>query len=222
MYKEKRPYALEGDIIKFFDTIDVFNLLNNYVFPELKDNTLNQLIVNGLNSEIGNANELTDEQLIVFSNDGGIPQGSSLSPLLSNVYLSKFDKELIKKGFGLVRYADDFIVMCRSEEEALEANQLCKSILEDDLKLKIHPLDNTDPKSKCKIVQVTQKHITFLSINFNGTRLWPERSKITELENKIRSIRLKKDKNIIQYLTSMKNLLEGWLAAFHFTDLEPI
>jgi len=57
------------------------------------------------------------------------PQGSVISPVLANFYLDEFDEELLKHGYKLVRYSDDFIVMCRSEKRAKDAMELTDEIL---------------------------------------------------------------------------------------------
>jgi CRISPR-associated protein Cas1 len=61
-----------------------------------------------------------------------------LSPLLANIYLHSFDQTIIKHGFYLVRYADDFVIMCRSQNEALRAQQVAEQALHA-LGLKLHP-----------------------------------------------------------------------------------
>ncbi len=223
LFHDGNKVALEGDIIKFFDRVDRKYLLYDLIYPILPDDTLNNLIDQGLEIEIGNAEELTDEEKLEFDrSEGGIPQGSALSPLLSNVYLSKFDQGMLNAGYGLVRYADDFLVMCPTENEAIEAYKLAKLILEDELHLNIHALDNESKDSKCRIVRPSQKPLEFLSIMFNGQRLYPAPRKITELKDKIQhNVNQYNQLTVIEVLTKTKNILEGWLAAFHYTDLEP-
>lgn len=108
---------LEADLINFFGTVDKDSLLNDVVFKRLSDTTINTLIQQALNQSIGNLDSFNVEQKKYFENiDKGIPQGNALSPLLSNIFLSPFDLRLQDKGFKLVRYADDFVIMCISEK----------------------------------------------------------------------------------------------------------
>lgn len=68
----------------------------------------------------------------------GSPQGGNLSPLLANVYLNHFDWGMKEKGFAVVRYADDAVILCRTKEQAEEAYDAAKTILEDELQLRMH------------------------------------------------------------------------------------
>lgn len=224
LYMEGKPVAFEGDIIRFFDTVNREYLLKDLVYPVLPDDSLCTLIDAGLNQEIGNRDSLPGEVWKLYeASQGGIPQGSSLSPLLSNVYLAPFDGKMLDSNFGLVRYADDFVVMCRNEKEAREAYRIAKGVLEERLKLSIHPLDEDDPDCKSRIVKVTQTPMEFLSVRFNGTRLWPAREKVTELKEKvIIATDPQRNQSVVSVLTKTRNLIEGWIAAFYYTDIERI
>ncbi len=59
----------------------------------------------------------------------GIPQGSAISPMLANLYLDELDEQLLGQGIRLVRYADDFVVLCKTREKAAAATQLTEAIL---------------------------------------------------------------------------------------------
>ncbi len=221
LFNDGKRIALKSDIIRFFDTVDRKILLSKYIFPVFYDNTINVLIEQGLNQEIGNRNELSEDEWIQFSSsEGGIPQGSALSPLLSNVYLSSFDKKMSSKHFGLIRYADDFIVMCESDKRAQEAYKTADEHLKNNLGLAIHEISE-DPKSKTKILKPTQNPVEFLSVMFDGKKLWPSREKFNELKEKIREITEPgRHHDVIELLTKCKNLLVGWLAAFSYTDVD--
>ena len=87
LYKLRRPVVLEADLENFFGTVDQRKLLDEMVFRALPDPSLNQLIREALTQEIGNKNELSEEDLKLFpEGDLGIPQGGGLSPLFANVY----------------------------------------------------------------------------------------------------------------------------------------
>lgn len=68
----------------------------------------------------------------------GVLQGSPISPLLANVYLDKFDKRLTSNGFNLIRYCDDFVISCRTRDEAETARNFAENILQS-RKLSLHP-----------------------------------------------------------------------------------
>src|SRR5207249_2467844 len=69
----------------------------------------------------------------------GTPQGGPLSPLLANVYLHRFDERMVQAGYGLVRYADDFVIFAKSESEASAALELARQVLEGEWGLRVHP-----------------------------------------------------------------------------------
>ncbi len=221
LYKSGRRIILEADIIKFFDSVDKEKLLNDFILPSLPDDSLNNLLIESLSLEIGNQKSFNQEELKLFEmSNTGIPQGSSLSPLLSNVYLSSFDKLMINEGFGLVRYADDFVVLCKTLSEAKKAYRIAKEVLENELKLKIYPLDNSNKNSKTKIINPTQNPLNFLSIIFNGNDLYPSREKYLNLKKNLMSLSSDKNLNVIDYLMKFRLKLIGWIASFHFTNVE--
>ena len=72
----------------------------------------------------------------------GVPQGNVLSPLLSNIYLHPLDLEMTTKDYTYIRYADDFIVVCRTKEDAVQAFKDAASFLKNHLHLQLNPDDN--------------------------------------------------------------------------------
>lgn len=79
----------------------------------------------------------------------GTPQGGVASPLLSNIYLAVFDERMAEAGFALTRYADDWVVICRSQTEAKRALASARAVLEGELGLRLHP-------EKTRIVHITR------------------------------------------------------------------
>ena len=114
----------------------------------------------------------------------GIPQGNPLSPLLSNIYLSPFDLYIKEKGYNLVRYADDFIILCKKEADCEKAFRECEEILSK-LDLEIHPLEDND---KTKIIDLSKSSIDFLSITFDGKSFYPSRDNVNRFKAKVRDI----------------------------------
>lgn len=220
IYKTGRTCILEADIKKFFDSVDNEKLLNEKIFPALgKDTSINQLLLEGLSQEIGNANELTELELLEFkSTKGGIPQGSALSPLLSNICLADFDQRMITEGFGLVRYADDFIVLCKDETEAGRAYLIALEEISK-LNLELYPLGESN--SKTKISRPAHQIFSFLSIRFDGNVLWPTAEKVEELKEKIKYVTDTSEfPDVLTVLKKTNNLLAGWLSAFHYCDVD--
>lgn len=213
--------VVEADIRDFFGTVDVQRLLEGMIFPKLSDDTLNQYIANAFSLEASSIHDPTDEPTELYPEGAtGLPQGGYLSPLFSNVFLSEFDRVMLAEKYKLIRFADDFIVLCESEAEADDAYLRARQILEDDLCLEIHPRDDANPLAKTKVVRVSQNPIKFLGIQFNGQRLWPDGDKRLKLNEKMDRLSTHPN-SVIDYLSAMRNLLDGWVASYAFTDINP-
>jgi RNA-directed DNA polymerase len=108
-HQEGCGVILETDIVNFFGTVSI-DKLQSMIFPILSDMTLVPLIEAALRMEIGNREDLPEEDWELFPDSTtGLPQGGYLSPLFSNVYLSSFDHRMLAADFHLIRYADDFV-----------------------------------------------------------------------------------------------------------------
>jgi len=132
-YREKGyTWVVDADIDAYFDSIDQ-NLLFEKVKNIVKDPDIFKLIEMWVKAEVwdGEAiNKLTK----------GIPQGSVISPILANLFLDQLDEELLSQGFKLVRYADDFIILCKTADKAKEALEVTDEIL-DKLSLELDEAD---------------------------------------------------------------------------------
>jgi len=126
-------WVVDADIKAFFDTVDHGKLISA-VNEEISDGSVLQLI-----SRILKAGVIHPEVSDIEPTDLGTPQGGPISPLLANIYLHRFDVKMAEAGYGLVRYADDFVIFARSEEQAEAALTLAKHILEGELALSMHP-----------------------------------------------------------------------------------
>jgi RNA-directed DNA polymerase len=209
-------WVLEADMSKFFDSVDQDLLMDKFV-RRIGIRSLDNLVRRALKVEVGNlAHFLPDEREMFPQPDSGIPQGGVLSPMLANFYLYPFDKGMSDAGFNLVRYADDFVVMCASEEQARLAYDLAKEILEVDLRLKLHPLG--DENSKTRITQFS-KGFTFLGLHFQGGQIIPGSKSVKKFKEKITSITdNRQGQNLLKTLTSLRNTIEGWGHAYHMYD----
>lgn len=228
-FKNGNRIILEADIKKFFDNVNRKKLLEK-VFKDLPDNTINDLIEDSLSQSVGNLDNHANEHHHYFLDSiEGIPQGNSLSPLLANIYLADFDQRMINEKLNLVRYADDFIVLCSTQDEALRALNIAKEELEKNLGLELHELPNPQhlKNSKTRIVDPYFHEFSFLSIRFDGKNVWVSEKKVKSLleEITIRSdiSKYKTDKDfkgLFTIIRRIKNLLEGWLASYKFVDID--
>ena len=121
-------WVVDADISSFFDTVDHSLLFQR--FRELcDDEELLKLISRWLTAQI------VDGQNPKTKNTTGLPQGCPISPMLANLYLDKFDERIEKEGFKLVRFADDFLILCKTKPNAEAALELSESALAE---LKLH------------------------------------------------------------------------------------
>jgi RNA-directed DNA polymerase len=161
-------WGVDADIAAFFDTVDQERLLTA-LNAEIADGSVLRLIRCLLQAGVllpsASESEPTEE---------GTPQGGPLSPLLANVYLHALDQAMTQAGYGLVRYADDFVIFTKSESEAVAALDRCRSLLEGPLGLRLHP-------EKTRVVSVASG-LEFLGFHYfgdpkTGTRLKEVRRK---------------------------------------------
>lgn len=219
IYSSGKHIILEADIINFFGTVDKISLLQNDVYPKLPDDSINALLFNGLNQPILGLEKLSTAQAKLFEGiNSGIPQGNPLSPLLSNIYLSGFDQFLSSQGYSLIRYADDFIVLCQDNEEAERCYSLAKEFLLTELQLELHPIEEFD---KTRIVDPKSDEFSFLSIGFDGLELFPSKKNYLRLKDKLRNIcHSPRNENVLTILLKVKNSFEGWISTYYYTRLE--
>jgi len=129
-YEEGYKVVVDIDLSKYFDTIN-HDLLMGYVREEVQDRQVLELIKKYLKSGVmvNGIREATEK---------GSPQGGPLSPLLSNIYLDKFDKEMEARGHRHIRYADDIAVYVKSKRAGERVLESCRRYLEGKLKLKMN------------------------------------------------------------------------------------
>lgn len=115
LVREGYSWFFESDIDSFFDAVDP-TLIYNRLMSLLPDDTAVDRIMRWITAPVRFQGRLVQR--------GGLPQGSPLSPLLANLVLDDFDRDLVAAGFMPVRFADDFIVPCKSREQAQRASEV--------------------------------------------------------------------------------------------------
>ena len=115
-------WVVDADIHAYFDEIDHALLLER-----LREVVPDEALIRLIHSWLG-VDMVLDGQRITRKK--GLPQGSVLSPLLANLYLDDLDEEIEKQGYKLVRYADDFVILCKSERRAHKAMEMTEDMLE--------------------------------------------------------------------------------------------
>jgi RNA-directed DNA polymerase len=146
----------------------------------------------------------------------GTPQGGVISPLLANIYLNDLDWELAHAGLQMVRYADDFVVLCRTETEAHGALELIKRWM-DQAQLRLHP-------EKTKIVDASQKGgFDFLGYHFERGQKWPRKKSQQRLKEKLRAYTRRNNGQSLDCIISQINpILRGWYNYFRYSKLNAL
>lgn len=142
-------WVVDADIRAYFDNIDHARLMRE-VKRLVKDPAILDLIHQWITSKVRDGKRL-------YRLKKGVPQGSPISPLLSNLYLDRLDDELLDENLRLVRFADDFVILCKSRKKAQDALELTSEILET-LKLEIN-------ERKTRIVDFN-RGFRFLGVQF--------------------------------------------------------
>lgn len=149
----------------------------------------------------------------------GTPQGAVLSPLLSNIYLDPLDHHMACGRTVMVRYADDFVILCRSEKDALDALSMVEKWTSVN-GLTLHP-------EKTHVVDATQKGgFDFLGYHFERGYRWPRKKSLKRLKDTIRRQTKRTNGNSLETIISKVNpTLKGWFNYFkhsHNTTFNPL
>lgn len=203
-------WVIDLDIEKYFDTVNHDKLIS-ILRERVNDKTTLHLIRAFLKAGVM-------EDGLVKPNKLGVPQGGPLSPILSNIYLDKMDKELEQRGLHFVRYADDCNIFVKSEKSANRVMKSISSWLERKLFLKV----NT---TKTKVVRPTKS--SFLGFTFwksgDSWQAKPGDDRKTKLYDKIREL-LCRRKAVAQPLslvfTKINQVVRGWVNYFRIGDMK--
>jgi RNA-directed DNA polymerase len=216
-YNNGYYWVVEADIKDFFGSIN--QKLIELAFRRKEANISKEfvdLIVDCLKQAI-NLENVPPQYHYLFmqkdtTNPSGIPQGNPISPIVSNLYLQTFDNAIKSKDYKLVRYADDFVILCKTEEDAKSAFELAKEKLAK-LYLELYPLDDT--KKPSKIIHLsTDNPIVFLSIGFDGSNTYPSQKAIDNLKKQLKAYFENKELSVLDLLNKVNNTLKGWFGAY--------
>lgn len=198
-------HVVDVDIRRFFDTID-HSILMRAIKQKIADGKVLELIESFLRAEI-----LAEEIKIP---DEGTPQGGIISPLLANIYLHPLDKQLTEAGYQIVRYADDMLLMCQTQAEAISGKEALTKILKQ-LKLELN-----EEKTKIVDFQKWYASVEFLGYRFYRNKEGGIRRLVSDKsEKKFRSnIRERTSrmngKPLEVTIASINKYLKGWMSYF--------
>jgi RNA-directed DNA polymerase len=203
-------YVVDADLQSYFDTIPHERLVTR-IREKVSDGRVVSLLELFLTQGVlDGLDEWTPEQ--------GSPQGAVISPLLSNVYLDPLDHLLAERGFQMVRYADDFLVLCRTRAEAEAALVLVRAWTAE-AGLTLHP-------EKTGIVNVVTDGVDFLGYHFRGGTRWPRNQSIAKLRAVLRAKTRRTNGHSLSFIIADVNrTLRGWFNYFqhsHWTTFRPL
>jgi RNA-directed DNA polymerase len=197
---EGYTWVVDADLQKYFDTIPHDRLLEE-VGTEVADGKVLNLLRLYLEQGVMDG-------LSTWTPEEGTPQGAIISPLLANIYLHPVDEAMSSKGQEMVRYADDVIVLCRTEAEAEAALERLRELVES-RGLTLHP-------TKTRIVDATQRGgFDYLGYHFEKGMRWPRAKSLKKLKDSIRDKTRRTNGNSLStIIANVNRTLKGWFEYF--------
>lgn len=193
-------YVVDADLQAYFDTIP-HAPLRAHVASKISDGRVLALIDAFLQQPIF-------EGLAAWSVERGTPQGAVISPLLANLYLDPLDHLMADAGYEMVRYADDFVVVCRTTEDAAAALTMLQRWTEA-AGLRLHP-------DKTQLVDMQQPGgFDFLGYHFEGRYWFPRTKSLRKLNDAIRrKTRRTNGHSLTAIVADLNRTLVGWFEYF--------
>jgi RNA-directed DNA polymerase len=193
-------YVVDADLQAYFDTIPHASLRAR-VMSKVSDSRVLSLVDAFLHQPIF-------EGLAQWTVEEGTPQGAVISPLLANLYLDPLDHAMSAAGFEMVRYADDFVVLCRTAEEAQQALTLVQRWTTA-AGLRLHP-------EKTHLVDLQQSGgFDFLGYHFEPRYRLPRRKSLTKLKDAVRqTTRRTHGHSLAAIIADLNRILRGWFEYF--------
>ena len=205
LLKAGYTYVVDADLKSYFDTIPHDRLMGE-VGHYIADGRVLNLLQAYLKQDIL-------EGLTRWTPEKGTPQGAVISPLLANLYLHPVDVAMAAKGFQMVRYADDFVILCRSQEKAQAAlNQVQELTAERGLTL--HP-----DKTQVVDLKTPGQGFDFLGYHFEGTTRWPRDKSLKKFKEAIRhKTRRSNGRSMRAIIEDLNPTLRGWFEYFKHSN----
>jgi RNA-directed DNA polymerase len=192
-------YVVDADLKSYFDTISKPRLLAR-IREKVSDSRVLRLVEMFLEQGVMDGlKEWTPEK--------GTPQGAVMSPLLANIYLNPLDHLLSEAGYAIVRYADDFVILCRTREEADRALQLVRQWVEEN-ELALHP-------TKTRIVDARSEGFDFLGYRLGGKLCLPREKSLKKFQDAVREKTRRTNGQCMPFVCArLSSQLRGWFTYF--------
>lgn len=199
LLKRGYRYVVDADLRSYFDTIPQ-ERLRERIAERVSDGRVLDLVRLFLEQGVLDG-------LMHWNPTQGTPQGAVISPLLSNIYLNPLDHEMSESGYEMVRYADDFVVLCRTEAEAIAALEQVRAWV-DSHGLSLHP-------EKTRIADAEETGFEFLGYLFRADQRWPRKKSLQKLKAVLREkTRRTEGRSLRAIIVDINRTLRGWYAYF--------
>ena len=207
MNKYGLEYVVDMDLSKCFDRLN-HELILEGVNRKVSDGSVLKLIKKFLTAGVMKDGAWEETDI-------GSPQGGVISPLLTNIYLDRFDQEMKRRGIRIVRYADDTLIFARTHREARKYQKLATEILENELKLEVN-------KEKTHLTSVNE------GVAYLGFIIWPKyvsihSKKIKSFKDRIRQLTLRNHGiNVEEMVKRLNPVLRGWANYFRVANCKKL
>jgi RNA-directed DNA polymerase len=201
LLKEGYTFVVDADLQSYFDTIPHDRLMQR-VEGRISDGAVLELIGNFLKQDILHGMQS-------WTPTGGTPQGAVISPLLANVYLHPLDVLMKEGGYRMVRYADDFVILCSSREDALAGLEKVRAWVGEN-GLALHP-------DKTHVGNCLQpgEGFEFLGYRFEAGKRQVRKKSLQRFKERMRNTtRRTAGKSLAQVVSELNPMLRGWFNYF--------
>lgn len=199
LLNEEYVYVVDADLKSYFDTIPKDRLMD-IVQQRISDRRVLGLVKSFLDQGI-------IEDLRLWTPEAGVPQGAVLSPVLANAYLNPLDHLMSENGFQMVRYADDFVILCRTQADAEAALEVVRTWITEN-GLTLHP-------TKTQIVDSREKSFSFLGYSFRGKNRFPREKSHSKFTDRIRDLTPRTSGESLETIIQKINqMTQGWFVYF--------
>lgn len=199
--REGYTHVVDADLKGYFDSIP-HDLLTKRIEEHISDGHLLQLLASWLRQDIV-------RDLERWTPAAGTPQGAVISPLLANLYLHPLDETMSRLGYKMVRYADDFVILCQSAETARQALEEVKVWVEKN-GLTLHP-----DKTHVGNCLVEGQGFEFLGYRFEAGRRLVRAKSLKSLKDKVREkTKRSRGDSVLAIVDDLNPTLRGWFGYF--------
>ena len=201
LIKEGFTHVVDADLQAYFDTIPHDRLMER-VEEKISDGRVLDLLRGWLKADILKGTER-------WTPVQGSPQGAVISPLLANIYLDPLDKLMAAQGYQMVRYADDFVILCRTREDADAALEEVRAWVAAN-GLTLHPM-----KTHVGDCRMPGQGFEFLGYRFEAGKRYVRKKSLTKLKDSIRDkTRRTRGDSLKCIIAELNPVLRGWFGYF--------